>query len=72
MNKWGALSGMIVGGLTVIIWIVLGLSSYIYEMVPGFTLSLISIIVVSLLTEKPDESINKDFINMEKTLENSK
>lgn len=72
MNKWGALSGMIVGGLTVIIWIVLGLSSYIYEMVPGFTLSLISIIVVSLLTEKPDESINKDFIKMEKTLENSK
>ncbi|GAA0079191.1 sodium/proline symporter PutP [Clostridium sp. CTA-5] len=72
MTKWGALSGMIVGGLTVIIWIVSGLSGYIYEMIPGFLLSLISIIVVSLMTKKPDESINKDFTNMEETLANMK
>lgn len=68
MTKWGALSGMIVGGLTVIIWIVSGLSSYLYEMIPGFSLSLISIIVVSLLTKKPDESINDDFKLMEDEL----
>ena len=68
MTKWGALSGMVVGGLTVIIWIVSGLSSYIYEMVPGFSLSLIAVIVVSLLTEKPHESVNKDFADMEKIL----
>lgn len=71
MNKWGALSGMIVGGLTVIIWITLGLSTYMYEMVPGFILSFISVIVVSLLTEKPDESIHKDFKDMEKLLEDT-
>lgn len=68
MTKWGALSGMIVGGLTVIIWIVAGLSGYMYEMIPGFSLSLISVIVVSLLTKKPDESIDEEFTRMEKTL----
>ncbi|KZL90033.1 sodium/proline symporter PutP [Clostridium magnum] len=68
MTKWGALSGMVVGGLTVIIWIVSGLSSYLYEMIPGFTLSLISIIVVSLLTKKPDEAIVKEFKTMEEHL----
>ncbi|MBP2033271.1 SSS family solute:Na+ symporter [Clostridium algifaecis] len=68
MTKWGALSGMIVGGLTVIIWIVSGLSAYLYEMIPGFSLALISIIVVSLLTKKPDKSIDNDFKLMENEL----
>ena len=72
MTKWGALSGMVVGGLTVITWIVSGLSGYIYEMVPGFSLSLIAVIVVSLLTEKPHESVNKDFADMEKILSDMK
>lgn len=72
MTKWGALSGMVVGGLTVIIWITAGLSGYMYEMIPGFSLSLISVIVVSLLTKKPDESIDKDFALMRKTLNESK
>ena len=49
MTKWGALSGMVIGGLTVILWIVSGLSGYLYEMIPGFSLSLISVIVVSLI-----------------------
>ncbi|OOM78236.1 sodium/proline symporter PutP [Clostridium sp. BL-8] len=68
MTKWGALSGMIVGGLTVIIWIASGLSSYLYEMIPGFFLSLISIVIVSLLTYKPNSIIDKEFATMEKTL----
>lgn len=68
MTKWGALSGMIVGGLTVIVWIISGLSTYMYEMVPGFILSLIAVIVVSVITEKPEESINKEFKEMEEIL----
>lgn len=71
MNKWGALSGMIVGGLTVILWITFGLSSYMYEMVPGFLLSFISVVLVSLLTKQTDESINKDFTNMKEILKKS-
>ncbi|WP_315072164.1 sodium/proline symporter PutP [uncultured Clostridium sp.] len=68
MTKWGALSGMIVGGVTVIIWITSGLSGYLYEMIPGFLLSLISIVIVSLLTYKPNEIIDKEFDKMETTL----
>ena len=68
MTKWGALSGMMVGGLTVIVWIISGLSTYMYEMVPGFILSLIAVIVVSVITEKPEESINKEFKEMEEIL----
>lgn len=68
MTKWGALSGMVVGGLTVIIWIVSGLSAYLYEMIPGFSLSLISIIVVSNLTQKSRVDIDSDFELMKEKL----
>jgi SSS family solute:Na+ symporter len=70
MNKWGALSGMIVGGLTVIIWILCGLSTYIYEMIPGFSLSLLSVVVVSLLTQKPNTNVYDEFNKMENILTN--
>lgn len=68
MNKWGALAGMVVGGITVIFWIVTGLSQYLYEMVPGFILSLIAIIVVSLLTKEPETEVTGLFDRMEKML----
>ncbi|MCB2309073.1 sodium/proline symporter PutP [Clostridium estertheticum] len=68
MTKWGALSGMIVGGLTVIIWILTGLSTHLYEMIPGFSLSLIAVIVGSLLTKQPDESVICEFKTMKKNL----
>ncbi|NRY61883.1 sodium/proline symporter PutP [Clostridium beijerinckii] len=72
MTKWGALSGMIVGGVTVILWIVLGLSSFLYEMIPGFSLSLISVIIVSLLTKKPDSDISNQFNKMKNILTDMK
>lgn len=51
MTNWGAIFGMIAGALTVIIWKnVLGLDEVLYEMVPGFFINLLVIIVVSLLT----------------------
>lgn len=68
MTKWGALSGMVVGGVTVIAWIVSGLSAYLYEMIPGFFLALISIIVVSNLTQKSKVDIDNDFKIMEERL----
>lgn len=68
MTKWGALAGIIVGGLTVIIWIVSGMSHYLYEMVPGFILSLIAIVIVSLLTKDPGAPIKEQFADMEKKL----
>ncbi|MCU7851071.1 MAG: sodium/proline symporter PutP [Candidatus Thiodiazotropha sp. (ex Monitilora ramsayi)] len=51
MNRWGALAGILVGGITVVIWKPLegGLFD-LYEIVPGFTASLLAILLVSRLT----------------------
>ncbi len=51
MNRWGALAGILAGGLTVVIWKPLqgGLFD-LYEIVPGFIVSALMILVVSLLT----------------------
>ncbi|MDI5789167.1 hypothetical protein PO124_14260 [Bacillus licheniformis] len=55
MNQWGALAGMITGAVTVLIWILTGLQEKtgIYEMIPGFFLSLIVVYAVSMITNKP-------------------
>ncbi|WP_102348485.1 sodium/proline symporter PutP [Bacillus sp. Marseille-P3661] len=66
MNSWGALTGIVVGAVTVIIWISIpALTGFIYEMIPGFILSFISIIIVSLLTRKPNQKILDEFAEME-------
>ena len=58
----GALSGMVVGAVTVIIWGNLDyLSGLLYEIVPGFLLSLIVTYVVSLLTYKKNPEIEAEF-----------
>ena len=61
----GAAAGMITGGLTVILWdkFVAPLGGWfgVYELLPGFVLSLIVIVVVSLLTKEPSEEIYAEF-----------
>jgi solute:Na+ symporter, SSS family len=69
MNVWGALSGIIVGAVTVIIWISNeALKGFMYEMIPGFILSLAAIIIVSKLTTKPSTKVETEFDEMKKTL----
>nr|WP_285857093.1 sodium/proline symporter PutP [Mesobacillus subterraneus] len=66
MNRWGALAGIIVGALTVIIWISIpGLSKFMYEMIPGFFLSLIAVLVVSKITTGPGKAVKEEFKEME-------
>ncbi len=66
MTKWGALAGIIVGAVTVLIWVnVPGLSDFMYEMIPGFILSLIAVIAVSLATKEPNKEIHDTFEKME-------
>lgn len=63
MTLRGAYAGVLVGGITVLIWRQfqwLGL----YELVPGFLLSALSIIVVSLLDKAPDMDIQNKFDEM--------
>ena len=69
MNVWGALAGIIVGAVTVIIWISNeALKGLMYEMIPGFILSFAAIIVVSNLTAKPSTEVDTEFDEMKTTL----
>ncbi|WP_257351658.1 sodium/proline symporter PutP [Pseudalkalibacillus decolorationis] len=58
----GALVGMVVGAVTVMVW---GnseaLSGMLYEIVPGFVLCLIVTVIVSLATYKPNAEIDREF-----------
>lgn len=62
MTKQGALAGIISGAATVLLWIYLpitvngeSLSSLMYEIVPGFVIASIAIVVVSKLSSEPSE-----------------
>lgn len=56
----GVLAGIIAGGVTVLVWKQLALFG-LYEIVPGFLLSLLAIFVVSKLDAKPDRQITETF-----------
>lgn len=61
-NKWGAIAGMVSGGITVIAWhYATGGIFDLYELLPAFIVSSIFIVVVSLLTKKPEQEIVDDF-----------
>lgn len=69
-NKWGGLAGMIVGAVVVIAWVQIpSLKAIMYEMVPGFFCSLLTVIVVSLLTKEPVKAVHREFNEMEAILE---
>ena len=68
----GAISGMLVGGITTFVW-KFYLSSFsaeifqIYELVPGFILSFVTIVIVSLCTKEPSAEIQLEFDRVEST-----
>ncbi len=71
MNKQGALAGMLTGAFTVLFWIYApitiggqSLSSLMYEIVPGFILATVAIVVVSKITAPPEASVEKMFDDM--------
>lgn len=68
MTKWGALAGMIAGAITVIIWANAGLSDFLYEIIPGFAVSLAAVFVVSLLTQAPSKDVTDQFHEYRDTL----
>jgi sodium/proline symporter len=58
MTRNGAVAGIIGGGLTVLIWKHLDGGLFeLYEIVPGFLVSTLLIILFSLIGAKPDESV---------------
>lgn len=64
-NKYGAFASMLSGGIMIFVWKYLvrpmGGALDIYELLPAFLIALAVNIVVSLLTEKPDASIEEEF-----------
>ena len=55
MTREGALAGMVVGALTVILWKQTG--SALYEIVPGFIAATIAIVIGSLLSRAPSNAV---------------
>lgn len=75
MNFSGALAGMVVGAVTVLVWIYAPFtiagqspSGFIYEIVPGFIAASIAIVAVSLMTAPPSKTIEAKFDEMNRGL----
>lgn len=64
-NRYGALAGMITGGVMVFVWkfviAKIGGIFAIYELLPAFILASLVIVVVSLATAPPSDEIVKEF-----------
>jgi sodium/proline symporter len=65
MTSSGALAGILVGSVTVIIWKQFAWFQ-LYEIVPGFIFALLAIIVVSQLSTIPSASVNNVFNSVKK------
>ncbi|HKK95389.1 MAG TPA: sodium/proline symporter PutP [Anaerovoracaceae bacterium] len=68
-TKQGAIAGMITGGLVIFVWKYLvrplGGAFNIYELLPAFICALLAIVLVSLATKEPDESILEEYKRVE-------
>ena len=64
-NRFGALAGMISGGVMIFVWKYLmrplGGIWNIYELLPAFIVSCVMIVAISLATPEPDKSIKEEF-----------
>ena len=73
-NKYGALAGMISGGVMVFIWkfLVRPLGGIwdIYELLPAFLISALFITVVSLVTKEPKKEIVEEFDSVSRHIKN--
>lgn len=79
LSRTGAISGMVAGALTVILWIVFAhpygdVNDFfnLYEIVPGFIVSLVVTILVSNMTQKPGAFVEDDLNQVVKQLNDAK
>ncbi len=69
MTRNGALAGIITGGLVVVIWKQLSGGFFeLYELVPGFVISALAIVLVSLIDQRASQKIRIYFSRMEQQL----
>lgn len=66
MNQFGALAGIVAGGVTTVVWKQLeGGIFELYELVPAFIAAGIAVVLGSLWTDKPSETVQKEFDELE-------
>ncbi|WEM44889.1 sodium/proline symporter PutP (plasmid) [Photobacterium sp. DA100] len=69
MNRNGALAGIVVGAMTVVIWKQLSGGIFdLYEIVPGFVFATIAIVVVSKMTGGVSQDVAAQFDTYQKNL----
>ena len=69
MNRNGALAGILVGGITIVVWKQLSGGWFdVYEIVPGIIFSAIAIVVVSLTTGEPEATVQQQHKTFKKHL----
>ncbi|GAA5645782.1 MULTISPECIES: sodium/proline symporter PutP [Vibrio] len=69
MNRNGALAGIIIGGVTIVVWKQLTGGWFdVYEIVPGIIFSTLAIVGVSLATGAPDKVVISQHASFEKHL----
>ncbi|MBR7155958.1 MAG: sodium/proline symporter PutP [Lentisphaeria bacterium] len=56
-----ALAGMITGTVVMLLWYFLGLSKYMYEILPGFVANFIAIFIVNAIVKQDNAEIVADF-----------
>ncbi|WP_311774046.1 sodium/proline symporter PutP [Metabacillus elymi] len=72
MTRNGALAGIIVGAVTVIIWSNLTGGIFdLYELAPGFIFAWIAIMIVSLIGKAPSEEVQNEFDMFKEELKKS-
>lgn len=64
MTRNGALVGMLIGAITVIVWKQYGWFN-LYEIIPGFIFASVAIVVVSLMGRAPSQAIQMRFADAE-------
>ncbi|KGY14162.1 proline:sodium symporter PutP [Vibrio tubiashii] len=69
MNRNGALAGILVGGITIVVWKQLSGGWFdVYEIVPGIIFSTVAIIAVSMMTGEPEDAVKAQHAKFEKQL----
>lgn len=61
MTLKGCFAGIFVGGISVIIWKEFFAYTGLYEIVPGFILSMLAIYIVSILDNKPSDIVTENY-----------
>ena len=71
-NKYGAFAGLLSGGLMIFIWKFavrpLGGIWNIYELLPAFLVAILVNVIVSLLTEEPEDKITKVYDEVKQSM----